>query len=300
MTSSHRDTSGFFGVGGISSDVRMPAQTSVDYAPKTSSHGSAAATSEKEYPEWTPKLDDSGRVVYPSWDDVKAKKLPRGICDVMPVNLVAKICFDGREADVKEAMYECSKLLAQHKRQHMNNISGPKKLMIFFTGRMISTAGECIGSSLASMVSFTHLINRILSQQRGLDYTKTFVTPTEYTITNIVLSGHTVPFDCETQIYQNHGHLYHPSPDDYIGQSCCMYRTMPDGTKEYIGTITPYKSNNIILAGVPDLEDSVDEALRQFSSHVGDSFQFDQPLGPLPEARVEDTGTKLEVFYGNL
>lgn len=246
------------------------------------------------------KLDTEGRVVYPTWDDVGIQELPRGICDVMPVNLVAKACFDGPPEDVFQAITECSALIAKMKGAHKINIPGPKKLMLFLTGRMITTAGESIGSSLMSLVTFVHLMNRIMSLNRGLDHTHTFVTITEYKITNIVLSGHTVPFDCDKQLYTMYGHIYFENPINYTGRSCPIKTVAPDGTVTYHGTITPYKSNNIILTGVRDLEGSLTEVLRQFSGHVGDAFEMDKPLGTLPEARVEDTGTKLEIFHDNL
>ena len=69
-----------------------------------------------------------------------------------------------------------------------------------------------------------------------------------------MLHGTCVPFDCDDQIYDMHGHIYKENPDGYTGRSCPMYRVLPDGTKSYIGTVTPYKSCNLVLTGVHDVE----------------------------------------------
>lgn len=241
------------------------------------------------------ETDADGRVVYPRLGDVRPRPLPTGIASVMVVNLVATIVIVGGLDDVQEVLRECDRLLALYKGEHMVNISGPKKLAVFKTHRAIAPAGECIGSSLKSMADFIVLLNRILSERRGLPETRTFVTAHDYQITNIVLHGHCVPFDCAGQIYGMHGHVYAENPDTYVGRSASMYRRGADGQDEYLGTVTPYLSCNVVLTGVRNLKDALHAILQQFSDHVG-TFDFDKPLGPLPEARAEDTGSKLEVF----
>ena len=164
------------------------------------------------------QVDEEGRVVYPTLDDVIPQTLARGVVMMSTVNMVVKVRrhtgnergrekvnfqpqpitphpspsltqqleFRGQRKHIQEAMRACSQHLAVSKPQHMSNVPGAKKQMVFFTGRMISTAAECRGSSLMSIVTFVHLLNRMLSEKRGLDDTRTFVTAVNFVITNIV------------------------------------------------------------------------------------------------------------------